>query len=449
MNHKEFFFGFCTYFLMFPGTLVCLAPVRNHMRIPVRKAASRLAIVCGLVSAVMSFLTVYFSQDWGVLYLPGLVAVFLTYHRSCSLHISQSVFLFVLISAFMSFISNAAIVFDAFLHPDGLLINMSDEGQIALLVTSILFCGLAVYPVYRFGSFVIDNLPSARVWWKAAIIAGLFFTFTQITVVHKYSTLHTNRVGSAYVAIMILMFILLILLCVILYHIVKAMVERAEAESRSQIIEMQEKQYESLQRYIEADSRVRHDFRQTIYTLKELSAEKDYASIEEFLSRYVDALPQKDTEFFCCDNALNALLNHYSRQAKEQDTKIKIEVELPEKLEIDSVDLCSIIGNILENAMIACAQIPAARRLVNLIISVEQGDELYIAASNGFNGKVLQRGNRYLSTHKGGNGIGLVSIAATAGRYSGTADFTHDSKVFYSNVMLVNKPAVNRYITKA
>ena len=191
------------------------------------------------------------------------------------------------------------------------------------------------------------------------------------------------------------------------------------------------------------------DFRQTIYTLKELSAEKDYASIEEFLRRYVDALPQKDTEFFCRDNALNALLNHYSRQAKEQDTKLKIEVGLPEKLEIDSVDLCSIIGNILENAMIACVQIPAARRFVNLIISVEQGDELYIAASNGFNGKVLQRGNRYLSTHKGGNGIGLVSVAATAGRYSGTADFTHDSKVFYSNVMLVNKPAMNRYITKA
>ena len=447
MNLQEYIFPFLTYFLMLPGTLVCFAPARNHMRIPFRKAALRIAGVTAVISAVMAFVTVYFSQEWGILYFPGMLIVFMTFHRASSLHISQSAFLFILICSFMSFISNAAIVFGALLHPDGLLMNMSVEGHLVVLIASLLFCGLVIRPSYRYGSFIIDNLPSAQVWWTASIVAGLFFIFAQVTVIRKYRTLHTNRVGSAYIAILILMFILLFLLCIVFYHIVEVMVERAEAESRNQMIEMQEKQYESLQRYI--DSRVRHDFRQTIYTLKELSAEKDYASIEEFLRRYVDALPQKDTEFFCRDNALNALLNHYSRQAKEQDTKLKIEVGLPEKLEIDSVDLCSIIGNILENAMIACVQIPAARRFVNLIISVEQGDELYIAASNGFNGKVLQRGNRYLSTHKGGNGIGLVSVAATAGRYSGTADFTHDSKVFYSNVMLVNKPAMNRYITKA
>ncbi|MBQ9359988.1 MAG: GHKL domain-containing protein, partial [Lachnospiraceae bacterium] len=56
--------------------------------------------------------------------------------------------------------------------------------------------------------------------------------------------------------------------------------------------------------------------------------------------------------------------------------------------------------------------------------------------------KLRKKGDRYLSTHKGGNGIGLISIAATAARYDGTAEFSHDEGVFYSEVMLVNKPTV-------
>ena len=49
-----------------------------------------------------------------------------------------------------------------------------------------------------------------------------------------------------------------------------------------------------------------------------------------------------------------------------------------------------------------------------MVISEEQNRELYITVSNSFSGKFKKKGDRYLSTHKGGNGIGLISIAATA-----------------------------------
>ena len=46
---------------------------------------------------------------------------------------------------------------------------------------------------------------------------------------------------------------------------------------------------------------------------------------------------------------------------------------------------------------------------------------------------------RYQTTHKGGNGIGLISVAATASNYGGSAEFTHDDMVFYSDIILINK----------
>lgn len=46
------------------------------------------------------------------------------------------------------------------------------------------------------------------------------------------------------------------------------------------------------------------------------------------------------------------------------------------------------------------------------------------------------RSDTYLSTHKGGHGIGLSSIAATAERYGGIAKFSHEGNEFHSDITL-------------
>ncbi|MCR5545939.1 MAG: GHKL domain-containing protein [Lachnospiraceae bacterium] len=53
-----------------------------------------------------------------------------------------------------------------------------------------------------------------------------------------------------------------------------------------------------------------------------------------------------------------------------------------------------------------------------------------MALENSYGGKLIKIKDRYLSTHKGGNGIGLVSVIATAEKYDGTASFSHDDYVF-------------------
>ncbi len=202
---------------------------------------------------------------------------------------------------------------------------------------------------------------------------------------------------------------------------------------------MQERHYEALQQYIDSDSRARHDFRQAIYTLSEFSSKKDYESIDDYLHKYIEALPQKETVDYCSNSALNALINHYARMASARDIEFHAKVMLPTDLKIRANDLCSIVGNILENAIKACSDPDLDKRIIRLVISSEQGNELYIAVSNSYGGKLLKKGDRYLSNHKGGSGIGLVSITTTAEHYGGSARFSNDDRMFYSDVMLVNR----------
>ncbi len=442
MTLKDFMVSFLVNMAVLPAVTFCYAPVQKHLRFRRSRIFLTILAFCVVFSAVSAFLQAYVVGDFSFLTIAGVLIVFFAYHRTLTLHISQSTTIFVLTCAFSGFLGNFATLYDAFLRPDGRSADFELQYAVFVYVTFFAFYGIFFFPFAKFGSYVLDHLPQPHVWWAAALVCTIFFLFNMRMVVHQYSTLHTNKVGVAYITVMIMMFILLILLCVIFYYIVHALEEKAEAEDRNHIFEMQEKQYESLQRYLDASAKTRHDFRQTIYTLKELSAEKDYSAIDDYLSRYIEALPQKDTADYCRNHALNALINHYVRNAEENHIRTELQIALPEPLYVDIVDLCSIVGNILENAITACGVVPEDKRFIRLALSAEQGNELYLAVSNSFGGRLRQIGKRYFSTHKGGNGIGLVSIAATAARYGGTATFSHDSGVFYSDVMLVNRKNV-------
>jgi len=436
----DFFISFFYLIIIIPFTLLCIAPAKNHLRFKMPRTVVITAIAGIIISALMSFVKVHTSIDDSILYVPTLLFMFVIYHLLLRLHISQTVAIYMLASSFSSFLCIFSVIFDAKLNPESTLYNFSPQACIFLLVISTVFCGIAYYFFSKYGSFLVDNLPQHHIWWVATMISATLFFFSQRMVIHQYSTLHTNMVGIAYITSMIIMFILQILLCIIYYFIVNALHKMAEAEDRNRILEMQTKQFESLQRYIDHDARARHDFRQTIYTLNSLSSEGDYDSIREYLNRYIDTLPSKETTDYCSDSALNALLNHYAGRAANNNISADIQVLLPTDLQVDSIDLCSIVGNILENAINACNEIPDASPFIKLIISTEQGNEIYIAMTNTFSGNIRQKKGRYLSTHKGGNGIGLISIATTASAYGGTASFSHDKNLFYSDIMLKNKP---------
>lgn len=214
------------------------------------------------------------------------------------------------------------------------------------------------------------------------------------------------------------------------------MLENTKTEERNRILEMQESQYIAQKKYMEDTLKTRHDFKHTIRTLKSLSLAKDYATIDSYLDEYINSMPENDIVQYCKNNAVNALLNFYMQSAKQREIRLHWKIDLPETVEISTMDLCSILGNILENAITSCQDLSKEDRFIQLSVITRHDFYLYIVAVNRFSGKRIQKNNRYLSTHKNGNGIGLTSIAVTAEKYGGSAEFSHAGTEFYSNVMM-------------
>ena len=109
---------------------------------------------------------------------------------------------------------------------------------------------------------------------------------------------------------------------------------------------------------------------------------------------------------------------------------------MPDELPITDIDLCGMIGNILENAITACRSLEKDKRWIQFTALTLNDAQLCIVATNSFDGNVRQSAGRYLSTHRDGKGTGLLSIASTAAKYGGAAEFSHKNNEFYTDVMI-------------
>ena len=209
-------------------------------------------------------------------------------------------------------------------------------------------------------------------------------------------------------------------------------------EKENQMLEMQASQYASLQSYVTQTSRLRHDFRHTVRTITALAEQKEYGRLLEYLNDYNRQLTDSDASRFCyCSHlAANAVLAYYGDIAAKQRIPFLCEADLPSSLSVSDVDLCVILGNLMENAIQGSLTIPPADRYIRLSIDMEDPGELYILLTNRFDGFIQERDGMILSSRENGHGIGLSSIRATAEKYHGVALFEYKEQEFSASIML-------------
>ena len=425
-----------SYLMLFPAAAICLFPMRNRIRCRLPRLLWHTALLLAATLPAAALIGCLLPLDSNTLMLPLLVIFFIFYHLHLNVHVSQSLAVFCFACALMSVLSN---------FTDGLNAILSLRfGSDAFTLADALIqfglnsaaAGILFIPLWEYGSGMIDHLNLNNVWYATLPISGTFLAINLVLHYDGDGDLYTGAAFRTFFLTVSLILILLLLLLVMFYFIVRIILSAGETEQRNRILEAQERQYRTQRDYIEKSARARHDFRQTIFALKALSDAKDYQAIEDYLDRYVLSLPQNEIIQYCRNNAVNALFNYYAHLASQEDIDLRLRIELPDELPITDIDLCGMIGNILENAITACRSLEKDKRWIQFTALTLNDAQLCIVATNSFDGKVRQSGGRYLSTHRDGKGTGLLSIATTAAKYGGAAEFFHENNEFYTDVMI-------------
>ncbi|MEE5994261.1 MAG: GHKL domain-containing protein [Oscillospiraceae bacterium] len=433
---QNFFEISFSYLLLLPASVLCYAPMKGHLRYDMKKIILFGALLMGVTTPLCALLEYQFHAQPNLLFIPYCLLLYTVYHKTLYVKVSQSLMIFSTVMVWDCYANDLAILADARINPSGSPQSDNITGTAIQLSISIFLAVLLYFPLYRFGAELIETFGENKVWYTATAISGIFILICMFLMPQKYETLYVNHVFRSYAVLLITTFVLHLMLCVIYYFIISSLIRTHKAEEQNKFYEMRESHYLKQQRYINENAKVRHDFKHTIRTLKKLADKEDYETVKAYINQYFESMPENDTIAFCKNHAVNAVLNYYHQLAEKADIDLNWEIDLPEDVPVKSVDLCNIIGNILDNAITACQEIPKEQRMIQFTITYRHHASLYFVGTNSFNGKVKMFDDHYLSTHRNGNGIGLTSIESIAESYGGTALFEHKDNEFYSNVVL-------------
>lgn len=202
-------------------------------------------------------------------------------------------------------------------------------------------------------------------------------------------------------------------------------------------LQMQTQHYRELNKKIDEISRIRHDLRHHMRTVYAYAREKDYDRLMGYLEDYApEGEPLKERMVYCRNMAADAVFHYYAGVLEKSETEFECSAELPEKLRLPDMELCRILGNLLENAAEAVSlRENGEEAFVKAVVKI-RNQKLLIEVSNSCFNEIQRKGNRFYSTGHEGLGTGTASVMETALRYGGLADFTAEDGIFRAKVVL-------------
>ena len=178
----------------------------------------------------------------------------------------------------------------------------------------------------------------------------------------------------------------------------------------------------------------RHDYHNHIQTLKAYRALSQNLEIDAYLNKLDDDLTTVDTVFKTGNIMIDAILNSKISLAANRKINVTAAAIVPKALPVSEIDLCVIIGNLLDNAMEASLKLDEADRIIRVYIDIFN-EYLYISVTNAMSGKINKSAG-YISAKGENHGFGLISIDKIAKKYGGHINRQHEDGVFATEIML-------------
>lgn len=434
MFTKEWLSMLLQFLILVPGGLSCYLPVKNRMRLSEGKTFA----LCCSAAVLFSFAAASVVTVWNIepnaIGIPILVISFFLYRRTIKLDLPRSLAIYVGVCAIETFPVQFGTIADMYFKSEAE--GMTLQGCAVLLGSSCLMLAAFVRPARKRFSKAVEELDMPKLWYSTTVISATFLVYNILVTPVSYDVIRNSRLRFLYPMFEVCALALLITVYVLFYGIVTGNIERERLEKRSQLLEMQSHQFRELQEYMRQTSRLRHDFKHSVHLLSTLAENGDLESIRVHLSEYDRRLSENVSVNYCSNAALNALFSYYREMADSQKIRTNWKIELPEPLTVSELDMAALFGNIMENAISACAALPQGKRYFNLTSELRHGKTLYVVSTNSFDGKVRKGKEGYHSTKHSGRGTGLISIAAVAEKYGGSAQFHNSDKEFYTDVVI-------------
>lgn len=196
-----------------------------------------------------------------------------------------------------------------------------------------------------------------------------------------------------------------------------------------------------LREQVEIRRRFVHDFRHHLRTLHTLAEQTG----DQVILEYLDSVGEyssgsgKIMETYCGRPAVDALLFYYDNLAEIQHIDLSLQFQIPEPFSMTDVELCTLLGNLLENAVEACLRMPPeATKRIRLKTACKPAF-WYMVIENTYDGMLAPKEQQGFFTRKNNSeyhGIGLSSAMHLVEKHKGTLDVQPSAELFRVGIMI-------------
>ncbi|MEF9984088.1 MAG: GHKL domain-containing protein [Oscillospiraceae bacterium] len=181
----------------------------------------------------------------------------------------------------------------------------------------------------------------------------------------------------------------------------------------------------------------RHDYHNHIQTIKAYISLGEIDKVGEYLGSLETDLTQIDSIVKTGNVMVDAILNSKLSLIKAKNIPVNAKVTVPPNLATSEIDLCVIIGNLLDNAIEASQKFEDKNKaLIRIYVGILKG-QLYISVVNYVCGDIKKQGKKYISSKNNEtHGFGLMRIDGIVKKYNGFINRQNEDGVFATEIML-------------
>ena len=298
------------------------------------------------------------------------------------------------------------------------------------VILSTVILGIIGYSVYRFSYMIVVWILLCFIW-------------------NHYHFLKEERIFSTIVILLYLGILFLgiyydgtvaggisALIFILLEYLLQRIMKREEDKTIIYQNKLMKQQMDEIENIYMTMRGWRHDYHNHLQSLKGYLSLNKVDQMKSYLNELETDLDSIDTLYHSGNLQLDSILNAKLAIAEKGQIRIHCDASIPPQLHVSDLDLCVILGNLLDNAIESCRKIKNPdERFIRVYIGILK-KQLYISITNATSETVKQRTDHYFTTKRGDHGHGLKRVDQVVKKYDGYLNRQNEPGVFATEIVL-------------
>ena len=212
--------------------------------------------------------------------------------------------------------------------------------------------------------------------------------------------------------------------------------KRLEEEMIYQEIAYIDEYYQDVEKYQEQIQDIKHDMKNQLAVLYDAVERGERELVRDTLAEMLGDIRLAEDIIYSANPIINSLLKVKVAKAREKGIEVTVKAFVPKKMSIESGDMGVLYGNLIDNAIEACAKVQGNNRFVDVETKYQEGKLLIVIC----NSKNPERNPDFKTTKedKRRHGRGLRSVRRVAEQYGGNLLLEDEGDTFKVSLLLTD-----------